>query len=270
MRSFNTAHLMSSGRPGLHRALAALAVIAIVHLAIATHAEASVIAHYTFDTDLVTDSSGNGNHGSIVTGTGAPTNPGPGEFGAGKANYAAGDSGYVSIPTQTFLNGEAWSMSFWLRDTSSGGGVSFGEAGTGDDFIYLQKTSGFIRLNNTSGTSYDTSIATDTIFHHFAFTASTLNVLRVYRDGALINTFAGANTAFVMNAIGEGFTSTSFDFTGQIDEVWIFDETLTGGQVAALEATNVYIPIPEPNSLVLVALGLAIASSTRRRLRRRA
>ena len=282
--------------------LGCVAVAAIVFSSSAP-ASGEVVAHYTFDTDY-NDSSANANHGAAVDGNSdsdtdgvsITTTAGEWKFGGGAANFAA-ERDYVGIPTLSFGNGEVYSVAFWVRkaagDTTQAAewDMVIGQANNSNNFISLNgqdPENPYIRWRNVDRSAqadFATSTAGDSdVWHHYAFVAgdfedddTTVDEIRLYIDGTLFGTqdinstgsTTSQQTAFACDAIGEGYLSSSdFDMHGQIDEVWIFDEALSGDVIADLYQYNTTEPVPEPSSLVLALGGLLALGWAGRRSRR--
>ena len=218
---------------------------------------AGVFSHYSFDSNY-TDSSVNARNGTLtdvatIGNSGITTNPGDFKFGGGALNLGS-DHDYVAIPSATFGSGLHYSIAFWAKKAPGDTGESsqfdmvIGEAGTNVFFLSLCDKAGGVsgRLGLRWRGSSTTEAARqanfnapdDTAWHHYAFVASG-TTLSLYVDGVLEGTVTGALTGFAFNAIGDAYlTSNDFDFNGQIDEMWIFDEAITPAMVVALRDTN--------------------------------
>ncbi len=218
---------------------------------------AGILSHYTFDSNY-TDSSVNARHGTLTDvatpgNSGITTTPGDFKFGGGALNLGA-DHDYVAIPSSSFASGMHYSIAFWAKKAPGDTGESaqfdmvIGEAGTNVFFLSLSdKADGATgrlglrwRGSSTSESARQANFNApdDTAWHHYAFIASG-TTLSCYVDGVLGGTVTGALTGFTFNAIGDAYlTSNDFDFNGQIDEMWIFDEALTPAKIIALRDTN--------------------------------
>lgn len=217
-------------------------------------ATAAVWAHYSFDTDY-SDVSGNARNGTLTdVGTagnsGIITTPGDFKFGNGAMNFHA-ERDYIEIPAKVFNSGSPYTIAFWARKASG----DTGNAGDWDMVIGDRAVTGFfIALGDTPGTnpglrwrSLDSSTARqadfattkDNLWHHYAIVASGTTIT-LYVDGQLFGSPAtGKQTGFQFNTIGEAYPNTNdFDFNGQIDEVWVFDEALSAPAVGALFQNN--------------------------------
>lgn len=225
-------------------------------LAIASPLHAGVVAHYPFDSDF-TDASGNSRDGSLtdigtLENSGITSANGDWKFGGGAMNFSE-EKDYVEIPSKTFASGSSYTIAFWAKKAAGDTGSAalwdmvIGQRGAGTDhFIALNDAGGgggrigirWRGTDNSTSRQADFVSAEDTAWHHYAIVAAGTNVT-FYRDGDPVSTATDKLTEFILDTIGEAYSSGSdFDFHGQIDEMWIFDEALTAGSVALLESTN--------------------------------
>ncbi len=257
--------------------LAAIGLAAVLH----SSALASVVAHYRFDTDY-TDSSANGNDGTLIEDDAPSSTPGnsgitnvagQSVFGGGAVNFSA-DRDRVEIPPQIFNDGIPWSVSFWAKqDGGNNEGMVIGQADVGTQFIWLYGSSSLRWRGNSSANQRDFTVAKGNTWHHYLLVAeaadndNSVNDITLYFDGSLVGTGKDTPTRFVFDDIGEAYgTNLDLDFVGQIDEVWIFDESLNGANAVLLYQTN--RPVPEPSGVILAAIGLAVLGGLGRRRRR--
>ncbi|RYD62002.1 MAG: hypothetical protein EOP83_15715 [Verrucomicrobiaceae bacterium] len=223
----------------------------LASLLLASPAFAGVWAHYSFDTNYI-DVSGNARHGTLTdVGTAGNSSitstAGNYRFGNGALNLSA-DRDFVAIPSKTFTNGSTYTIAFWAKKAAGDTGQA-----TEWDMVIGQRetTTHFIALNDVSGTGFrwrgtgnsaptqqDFGVTKDYAWHHYAFVASGTNVT-LYVDGELFGTATDKQTQFTLDTIGEAYASASdYDFNGQIDEVWIYDEALTATAVRSLFQSN--------------------------------
>ncbi|WP_193211400.1 LamG-like jellyroll fold domain-containing protein [Luteolibacter marinus] len=249
-------------------------VAGLAGLILGQTAHAAVFAHYSFDSGF-TDSSGNGRDGTLVdvgtTGNSAITSTaGDYAFGGGAMSFSS-DRDYVDIPMATFSSGTPYTIAFWARKAA-------GDSGQSADFDMVigdrSNSNFFIALNDVTGTGMrwrssssaaerqaDFGVAKDYEWHHYAIVASGTTI-SLYYDGAFFGSDSGNQTGFQFNTIGEAYLGTSdFDFHGEIDEVWVFDEALGGTELSNLRDFN--STVPEPAAAVLSAIG--VISLLRRR-----
>lgn len=239
-------------------------------------ANAAVFSHYSFDSNF-NDTSGNGRNGTLTdvgtTGNSAITSTaGEFQFGGGAMNFSA-DRDFLAIPSKTFGSGSAYTIAFWAKKAAGDTGQAaqwdmvIGERDNTIFFLALNDASGSgdrdgIRWrSNTAatGTRQTNHVSPDdTSWHHHTITATSSGALSYYLDGSLVNTVNGVSTGFIFDTIGEAYTSgADFDFHGQIDELWIFDEALNATEVSNLEQFNTTVPEPGTTALAFLAtLGL--------------
>ena len=227
---------------------------------------AAVYSHYSFDSDF-TDDSGNGKHGTLTdvgtTGnSGIITTAGDFMFGGGAMDFSA-DRDYLAVPSVTFGTGTAYTVAFWARKAPGDTGdpalwdMVIGRRDDSIFFIGLNDGTGIRWRSNTSagGTrEVDFAAPDDTAWHHFAITADSSKNLTFYLDGSFVDSQSNVETGFIIDTIGEAYsTARDFDFHGQIDEMWIFDEELDSTEVSNLVSFN--NTVPEPSVGLLGMLG---------------
>ncbi len=240
-----------------------------------------LLAHWSFDTDLVTDDSGNvsnlTNTNSVSQYTGADTPFGnAAEFTAGSNQRLALAAGATedALP----LENNSFTISYWAKLNSLGTGaqsiLTTGQGGTANELLHIG-----IRNNNhptaASGPflgfyADDLSIAATQVatelgigtfdatanWYHYTMTYdSSTNQQAIYVNGTLIGTRI-ANNDFLGTTNPNDFNIGSNSFDGLIDEVWVYDNVLTQGQISGLYTVNA---VPEPSAYALmmgfVALG---------------
>lgn len=215
-------------------------------------ASAGVYSHYSFDTDY-SDVSGNAHNGTLVdngsTGnSGITSTAGEFKFGNGAMNFHA-DRDYIDLGAlKSFGSGIPYTIAFWAKKAPG----DAGDAGVWDMVIGDRTSTGFfIALNDTSGTGMrwrsvdssaarqaDFAVTRDYLWHHYAIVASGTTIT-LYVDGQLFGSPAtGKSTGFQFNTIGEAYPTNDFDFNGQLDEVWVYDEALGAAAVNALFQSN--------------------------------
>jgi hypothetical protein len=221
--------------------------VATVTITINETAPELTLRHYTFDSDL-TDSSGNAQDGTY-SGSGASiTNAS--KFGAGSLNTAG--TGYVTIPTESFLTTDNWSLSLWYNATSTNANALAGQNGALNSTFRYNSDQGAernyrLRTGNSSDaatyTATQAPTAIDTgVWHHLVVSTTGIgNDLKFYEDGVEIPGWASDDdTAFTINTIGEGGRHATLEgvFNGLIDEVWVMNYALSSNQVAELYNNN--------------------------------
>lgn len=227
-------------------------LLLLASLSFALPASGAVWAHYSFDTDY-SDVSGNAHHGTLVdNGTagnsGITTAAGEFKFGNGAMNFHA-DRDYIDLGAmKTFGSGSPYTIAFWAKKTAGDTGnaadwdMVIGDRGVTGFFIALNDATGaglrWRSLNGNADRQADFTLTKDYLWHHYTIVASGTTIT-LYMDGVLVGSDLNNQTGFQFNTIGEAYPNTNdFDFNGQIDEVWIFDEALGAPAVNALFQNN--------------------------------
>ncbi len=244
-------------------------------------APAGVVAHYTFDSTLA-DSGGNGL--DLTTGSGS-ANYAAGKFGnaldcinypggAGTGNYHYNASSLFDFGTGDFA------VAFWYRSDH----VITGSNGTGRQFDIGQMVTkanhstgtagwGFNLTNDgtdnpllgmsVTGSYIDTNVAApaddNTVYHHLVLQRSGDNV-EGWLDGTRIYLKTGMDNVNVSNSAyafavgargvlssGALATGGGYGLDGRIDELWVFDQALSAGDIADLMTLNMLIIASNPS-----------------------
>ncbi len=197
-------------------------------------------AHYEFEGNT-NDSSVNARHG---TATGNPT------FVAGKVGQAINLDGvddFVEITGYKGVVGDGtetppWTVTAWVRTNGNGEVVGWGSTGNGNRMEF-RINDGRTRAEGGGGnTQGDTSI-NDGGWHHIAVTVQPNSVystgIDLWLDGQL-DTRSNSDpdpwhpTANFDVKIGIRYNKSSRQFTGEIDDVRIYDRVLTEEEIAWL------------------------------------
>jgi len=202
------------------------------------------ISHYRFEQNVL-DSEG-GNHGTV---TGTET------YVPGQKAFAFDFDGSTHIETADtpfdFTKDDAFSLAAWVQTSTSGAtDVLIGKLAPGGIGYQVHLTGGN-EIRFKIGSSVTNSIMVDTvgatirdgIFHHIAVTydgSSSASGVEIYIDGTLSktstvkDTLTGVTTNAESLVIGNQRDTAKFFFTGQIDDVLIFNNELTAAQVATI------------------------------------
>ncbi len=248
------------------RALPALFLVALF-VTNSPSANADLILHYRGDNNAL-DSSGYGNHGALNNGT---------SYGSGVSGAAFvfdGSNDTVEGPVVTQLNNSAFTIAMFVKsapnsghrllaDTSHGGN----RGGINHEGFALQLVNGFANLAVGNGSSFPSVFSSTAInddqFHHVAGTFDGSQI-SIYIDGVLENTTAYTGTYDLSERnfrLGNHDQFTNRALNGSLDDVRLYNEALSGSQIAALAA------IPEPGTGFLVCCaGLGMLMVRRKKI----
>jgi hypothetical protein len=266
-------------------------------------ASAGPLLYYNFESpdttsdNLATDVSGNGRNGTLSangTGTYAYETSVPTAL-AGKsaqslhlseidASNAAKLTRFVPTSELNFSTHD-WSYVGWFKvdgstttDNETIFHVGTGDLFGGEDEIYVNASGSSIALQHYPGPDVNISKgATITAWHHVAVTYSnSAATVQLYVDGTL----AGSDNAFTLNMIQAssnanvgfgGFDATTRDryLNGWMDDVAVYDSTLTAADVSGLASGNLTpTDVPEPSTAALCVIVAGGALLRRRSVRR--
>ncbi|MBF0196597.1 MAG: LamG domain-containing protein [Planctomycetes bacterium] len=211
-----------------------------------TLSSANLLAWYKLDETSgtqATDSSGRGNHGTLVGAASFASVTGPGKVGTG---LVLTGSEYIDIgePSDIEFTGEDFSISAWAKTdfddswmrivgADVGGGNSMGYALRGKE----NTTSKFsFRFTGATSDSESSSAATDTGWHHLVGIHHSGNNY-LYLDGELEDSDSASDTSPDWASIGTisiGSRRGSNSYIGTIDDVRFYNKVLNQGEIEAL------------------------------------
>jgi hypothetical protein len=120
--------------------------------------------------------------------------------------------------------------------------------------------------NDDLGPDQGVSIATGAgIWHHVAYTNEASGTQSIFVDGVQVATGGSNGTAGEMDTLQNiliGTSNNGGSFSGMLDEIKIYNETLTASQIQAASSV-----IPEPASFAMIALGAGAVGLLGRRRR---
>lgn len=232
----------------------------VVVVALCTVAQATLIDHWTWDTDYANSVAGGKN---ITTLAGSPSITNLAKVGAGAVDLPGAGS-YVwsgsSANDRNLADGTTWSMSFWIKtDAAADRGWFAGISGTTCGLWLAGDGNLIVRTYNQGNLEWDAGTGeTITDWHHYAITMNGGGDDRmyVYRDGTSLGFNTQASSQFYLRAFGD--VSNGYEFSGQLDDFRIYDHVLSQSEVTDL--------IPEPATLGLLLASSAGILLVRRRL----
>ncbi|MFP6873345.1 MAG: LamG-like jellyroll fold domain-containing protein [Verrucomicrobiales bacterium] len=210
-------------------------------------AGADLIAHWPLDADG-SDASGNAHHGTV---TGGSVNfAQPGANAATGQSAAFPDNGHIDIPWSQTLNPQSFTVALWANPTTTGGYAS--PITSRDDVQGGVTTHGFIIYNDAGGRwnfwtgngnpGWDTlggpAVATNTWIHLAISYDAQSNTKSLWINGGLYASDTAPNQYspngpeqenFHIGAGADG--GVSFFFAGNIDDVGLWDEALSGTEI---------------------------------------
>jgi len=229
-------------------------VMSLVSLVFAVTAvcQAELVAHWTFDeaSGPALDSSGNDYHGTIV---GTVAQGQPGKIGGA---YAFAGTGWVDGGVDTVtsrITNFPITISYWIQSTAATStecAVWMGKNGSNDQYLQTGMKNGNANAAYRNK-DFDGSVAwkdrgttaaeADGTWHHVVAVYPDATVRHVYVDGVLADSVTFTQAYFAETnqlAVGNNNRRSSLTdpFDGLIDDVQIWDVTLTAGEIAAIYA----------------------------------
>ena len=183
----------------------------------------------------VKDRSGNNINGTFVNGS---TVVG-GRFG-NAGNFVPGTNNYVNLGSNMSIANNSFTLAGWVRRSTSGRWDLIWSASSGSTNRSLHvgfNSSNFLVCNFYENDLQGSLTVTDTNWHHFACTFdSTTKTRALYLDGAPAGSdIASANYQGTGNIkIGGNYTSDSNAYSGNIDEVRIYNRALSRQEINSL------------------------------------
>lgn len=200
-----------------------------------------LMARFTFDDGTSKDSSGRGHNGSAVGGPSYPSEH------AAKAVLLNGTSQWISVPHHADLAPPTLSACAWVKpEVMTWPGRVLEKAGSAY-WLYLVDSKVTFGVN-TGGVEHEQKSNGVLFVHewnHICATTDGSNA-RIYINGALDTTFAAPGAVnFTSDPLTLGFKNNGADIDhlkGYLDEVRIYNRTLSSSDVSALYAAGVAAP----------------------------
>lgn len=242
---------------------------AAVFLVVPPTANAALIGLYQFNDsgDLGLDTSGSNNHA---------TNNGATYTSSGFQDGAATFNGLTYLRSLIDVNSSVMPQMTWgawvkPSDTTPIRTVLSSDNGAFDRTINIDSRGGSTSWSAFTGSAvFGSGVTPSTADWTFlaAVYDQSISSLVFYVDNQAFSTTAsfGASNAFFDIGHNPGFNEY---FIGAIDNVFVYDQALSGTSIATLRATGFPTPsVPEPSTLALAGLSLAVGARMRAKRRR--
>jgi len=275
--------------------------IPVMLVVLSNTAVGGTLAHWSFNNTLVEQTGNVSVNGTLESGAVISSVSAPNVGGSGALDVSAADA-HFEVPSQSALDlgSDSFSFAAWIMPDGQGSGAGriFDRRGKGDVFnqndpgfqFVVNQTASTWNIDNTflvEGANQFISYSTNPLFssasgttysndwHHVALVYEAGVGMTLYVDGQ-VDGFSGGAIGSIddANPLSMGASilnngspeSPDQEFSGLIDEVFLFDEILTADQINNLLETNTLTGIPEPGSGFLFATG-SVCLLSRRRLR---
>jgi hypothetical protein len=225
--------------------------------ALAMSANAATLIHYYPFTVDVSDQVGT-EHGTLQNGAsvsgGVLNLDGTNDYASFAAHLIPGTGSFsVLLSSRLGFAGPVGGIMEMISQGASGSAFYLGPNGTGT------------RVGDNWPSAF-TPFPSDGLWHNYAVTVDAVNdVTRLYVDGSqvgFINIEIGHGTSGTNTFLGKQYNGHSEYWNGQIDNVRIYSDLLTAGEVAAIHSGA--SEVPEPWTMALTGAGLIVVGLSRK------
>ncbi|MEX2671229.1 MAG: LamG-like jellyroll fold domain-containing protein [Phycisphaeraceae bacterium] len=230
----------------------------------ASHANAALVNHYTFDSDA-SDSGTMGRNGTLVDNASINTTEISRASGStGSLDLTAG--GYVQLPSGSTDTFGEWTLAMWAKIAQEPEPDGIAALFTNDawppssnEYIHVNYVPGELSASVGFPLTYEGVSAPPTDWIHVAITHQSVGEgTKLYINGTEVDSIELGGPTLIFDSARVGnWTGQERPFNGWIDDLRIYDEVLTGSEVMAL--------VPEPTSMALLGLGAVSMLKRRRR-----
>lgn len=205
--------------------------------AASTEVTAGLVNHWPLN------GSGSPSAGAITLGAINGASPANNVYGQANTAYSFSTLGayqYLNADQSPIVSTSSVTIALWVytaSGTNSGSFLKIGSSGNGYG-IGMGNTS---YANTSPGTQLfvyfdgvrwiNTSTAVGTGWHHIALSLDSSGVPSVYRDGVLLGSYSGASAIAPSGGMTAGGSSTAHRFSGSVDDIRVYNRTLTSGEV---------------------------------------
>lgn len=270
----------------IHGVLAAISELALT-LAVTTVADAGLIAHWSFDepadATALTDSVGANHSTSIGTAVPGAT----GQIGGAWTFDGASNAITIDASTGDLTALANYTFSAWVKSADNLGVIlSISDNTQGSEEVAFRVSDngspdgragvlGRPNIDGPGGEALSTTLVNDDMWRHVAFTSHATG-WSIYVNGALENSGNSPTSPLAIgaNAVHIGANEDSgglqWGLSGLLDDVAVFDMAIDDGTIGeiyrgGLQGRSVTDVIPEPASIVLIAMSGLLLMRPRRR-----
>ncbi len=258
-------------------------------MAVQSAARAELVGYWNFDDSTADDLTDNHNDGTITDVIEFREDV-PAALGSGKAVFVERGEGFITVPTSPTLESisDELTIAFWVKSTETewpqwGRVFQHGTEDGGDQSWMVNRygdtTDVNLRVDTTA--RHNDNIADegteiiDGTWHHWVVTLDN-GAWNKYVDGLLVSSgsydhgdgFANTRPLFMLGKANSDGSVAYNHFGGYIDDVSVWSSALDLWGVEQLYLGAPATSLPEPSSVLLLALGgLGLVFSSRRRRR---
>lgn len=216
---------------------------------------------------IAADNSGEGNDGDWLGSSGSVGWLPTGGVDGGAVDFSGSNSDSFSTASFSAVSGTPFTMSVWVKTTSTANDtmVYFGDGATGSSYNTLKVQGGSARVvaRNTTEVQASGPSVRNGAWHHVVGVYDGPSLRELYVDGNLVNSSTTTVTDVTLTRFGIGGLTRNTPvapvdlFTGQLDEVALWDRAFNLADVSAL---NGLIELSAGNSADLESLMTAFTS----------
>ena len=158
----------------------------------------------------------------------------------GRSGYAIdfdGTNDRAELTRAMSFSTTSFSFSIWANQNAAGIGMPIGDRTAATSYVWF-RSGNYLRFSTPAGIVEFTGVTTFTGWNHAVLTGSVsanpaVSTIELYWNGIKQTSLTLTNSTFVLNTIGDGYTSQAFPFPGKIAEVAGWSAPIT--QADALE-----------------------------------
>lgn len=172
-----------------------------------------------------------------ITGTAAYTTD---KTGAANKAFSFSGSNYLSVaPVSNFDNLKSYSVSVWVKPSSTATEYYFSKASPGRDMILAIDNNGKFdtHIVGATGGGYqwceDPATLTINTWYHIVSVYDGTN-LNLYKNGILVKSIASYSPSWKATTLHIGALNGGYNFTGALDELRVYGRAITPNEISVL------------------------------------